>query len=286
MKSNQVMVRKMGQFDVLQRTSDGFFDVNDLLHKINKTSVSHHFSEIIRSVKLQKYISLLYREYGCPIEIIKTGNTRNGRMKDEIWVSPHLLIEIFRLFDIEAYSVIKNELIKSGELKNEVVAEIKRGEIECLSALAKALKATKSKTIYKMQYPCYNGKYRIDMLLQDEYVKAYENAPHETIRYYTIIEYDEKHHKEIKNQIQDENRERDICKFLRECAINDGVIADISILRVKEEDDGYFYAYAIPFFTKLDTSWAQDKMAELMDFRTVYSEEPEIEIDFFNLSKE
>ena len=30
MKTNKIMIRPMGQFDVLQRTSDGYFDANVL----------------------------------------------------------------------------------------------------------------------------------------------------------------------------------------------------------------------------------------------------------------
>ena len=36
MKTNVIMTRPMGQFEVLQRTSDGFFDGNALLIQWNR----------------------------------------------------------------------------------------------------------------------------------------------------------------------------------------------------------------------------------------------------------
>lgn len=37
MKTNQLMKRPMGQFEVIQRTSDGYFDANALLWQWNHT---------------------------------------------------------------------------------------------------------------------------------------------------------------------------------------------------------------------------------------------------------
>lgn len=38
MKTNQEMIRKMGDFNVAQRTSDGFFNANSYLRSINGSS--------------------------------------------------------------------------------------------------------------------------------------------------------------------------------------------------------------------------------------------------------
>ena len=38
MKTNQEMVRYIGQYSVIQRTSDGFFDANSLLKEWNGKS--------------------------------------------------------------------------------------------------------------------------------------------------------------------------------------------------------------------------------------------------------
>lgn len=38
MKTNQEMIRYIGQYSVIQRTSDGFFDANSYLHSINGNS--------------------------------------------------------------------------------------------------------------------------------------------------------------------------------------------------------------------------------------------------------
>lgn len=49
MKTNQILIRKMGEFDVIQRTSDGMFNATILLkawnnHSGQKKDVSHYFS--------------------------------------------------------------------------------------------------------------------------------------------------------------------------------------------------------------------------------------------------
>lgn len=38
MKTNQEMIRKIGDFNVVQRTSDGLFNANSYLHSINGSS--------------------------------------------------------------------------------------------------------------------------------------------------------------------------------------------------------------------------------------------------------
>lgn len=38
MKTNQEMIRYIGQYSVIQRTSDGFFDANSLLKEWNSKS--------------------------------------------------------------------------------------------------------------------------------------------------------------------------------------------------------------------------------------------------------
>ena len=41
MKTNVIMKRPMGQFEVQQMTSDGYFDGNYLLHQWKKKNIRH-----------------------------------------------------------------------------------------------------------------------------------------------------------------------------------------------------------------------------------------------------
>lgn len=60
MKTNQLMKRPMGQFEVLQRTSDGYFNATKLLEQWNKSSndkryldnfwKGHHLVELMSEI--------------------------------------------------------------------------------------------------------------------------------------------------------------------------------------------------------------------------------------------
>ena len=60
MKTNQNLIRKMGDFDVLQRTSDGYFDANALLSAWNKsTKKKRTTNEFLRLPSTNEFINAI-----------------------------------------------------------------------------------------------------------------------------------------------------------------------------------------------------------------------------------
>jgi hypothetical protein len=62
MKTNQEMVRYIGQYSVIQRTSDGFFDANSYLHSINGNSDCD--SDIDEYIEQSIYVDFISKENG------------------------------------------------------------------------------------------------------------------------------------------------------------------------------------------------------------------------------
>lgn len=61
MKTNHVLTIKMGDFDVLQRTSDGYFDGNALLNLWNKSNgnTRRRMDDFLSSPKTKEFIDAI-----------------------------------------------------------------------------------------------------------------------------------------------------------------------------------------------------------------------------------
>lgn len=61
------MVRKMGSFEVLQRTKDGYFDANALLSQWNniKSNPERRMSRFLESPKTKEFIEEINKESQC-----------------------------------------------------------------------------------------------------------------------------------------------------------------------------------------------------------------------------
>lgn len=115
MKTNQVLERPMGEFKVLQRTQDGYFDANVLLTQwnSNKENPERKISRFLDSPNTKQFIETIHAE-----EFTKTQHTDNqesakktlsdnqvvkkikGRTlanskktKDQVWMHPLLFID-------------------------------------------------------------------------------------------------------------------------------------------------------------------------------------------------
>lgn len=132
------MRRPMGQFEVLQRTSDGYFDGNALLSQWKKNNPSNRdtVSNFINQKKVQEFLSELEGELGNiaqsqkwvmadlqSIKFIKGRNTRNGRTKDQAWMHPYLFIKfamwINPKFELQVIKFVYDELIKNRHLAGD-----------------------------------------------------------------------------------------------------------------------------------------------------------------------
>lgn len=132
------MRRPMGQFEVLQRTSDGYFDGNALLSQWKKNNPTNRdtVSNFINQKKVQEFLSELEGELGNiaqsqkwvmadlqSIKFIKGRNTKNGRTKDQAWMHPYLFIKfamwINPKFELQVIKFVYDELIKNRHLAGD-----------------------------------------------------------------------------------------------------------------------------------------------------------------------
>ena len=165
MKTNKIMIRQMGQFDVLQRTSDGFFDGNALLSqwKREHPTCKDSISDFLEQKKVQAFIAEMEGELGefaqpqkwvlaetqsfKSIKYIKGKNTAKGRTKDQVWMHPYLFIKfamwINPKFELQVIKFVYDELIKyrhlAGDNYNVLTAAISKLPDCDYKATAKAI---------------------------------------------------------------------------------------------------------------------------------------------------
>lgn len=113
MNTNNVLTRKMGEFDVYQRTMDGFFDASSLLKQWNtvlpkgaKTKLIYDF---LRLDKTEDFIQEITKhemakrkeshagkslcgDYKVVVNV-KGKATKYGRTPDRVWMHPYLFID-------------------------------------------------------------------------------------------------------------------------------------------------------------------------------------------------
>lgn len=135
MKTNQILTRKMGDFEVLQRTSDGYFDANVLLSQWNTSGLRvtkrrQQMSEFTDSPKTKEFIdTILKREsherksVNGDLQIVKEVKgrmTKKGKTKDQVWMHPFLFLDFAMWINTEfKYDVIKFVYDQLIEYRNE-----------------------------------------------------------------------------------------------------------------------------------------------------------------------
>lgn len=133
MKTNQVMKRQMGMFAISQRTSDGFFEANDLIRQWNLSYGKKKSVREYLSLKETKTFSstIEYREKpfrnnsGTDNQFVtyveKKGRfTKTGRTKDETWMHPLLFIDFAMWINPEfKYDVLKFVSDQMLQYRNE-----------------------------------------------------------------------------------------------------------------------------------------------------------------------
>lgn len=130
-----IMRRPMGQFEVLQRTSDGFFDGNALLLQWNKVpgNPRRKISEFLESPKTQEFIKTLQDDiYQCrkndnvDLQVVKEikGRTgKGGKTPNRVYMHPFLFIKfamwINPKFELQVIKFVYDELIKNRHLAGD-----------------------------------------------------------------------------------------------------------------------------------------------------------------------
>jgi len=118
------MIRKMGNFDISQRTKDGYFDANILLTQWNlkKGNSKRQMLDFLSSKKTIEFVEVLNEELtqseiSDMAFIHKKGiNTSKGKTKDEVWMHPYLFIDFAMWlnpkFKLSVIKFVYDELIK------------------------------------------------------------------------------------------------------------------------------------------------------------------------------
>ena len=95
MKTNQNMVRRVGEFEVYQRTKDGYFDSSSLLLKWNsvKSNTNKSVADFLRLKNTIEFIETLEKDKESHVEksqdgqyqavrLVKGRNTKKGKTKE------------------------------------------------------------------------------------------------------------------------------------------------------------------------------------------------------------
>lgn len=129
MKTNVTLTRKMGEFDVLQRTSDGYFDANALLQQWNNTpgNPQRQMTRFLEQEQTKAFLEALREEisqstekYKPDIELFIKGKATTGkdgtRIAAKVWMHPYLFLKfamwINPRFEVKVIKFVYDELIK------------------------------------------------------------------------------------------------------------------------------------------------------------------------------
>ena len=118
MKTNVVMVRKMGVFDVNQRTKDGMFNANSLLKQWNIANESKkEIKDYFDNKSTQEFIEVLKSDQSTIGGIVPMVKSRASKGENAgTWMHPYLFIDfamwINPKFKFEVIKFVYDELIK------------------------------------------------------------------------------------------------------------------------------------------------------------------------------
>lgn len=141
MKTCVIMKRKLGEYLVLQRTSDAFFDANALLRQWNKTdkNADLRISKFLDQHKVQEFIQALKDEIregaNGPIGdfqvVITTKGKRNKRglkSPDQVWMHPYLFVKFAMWlnprFEVKVVKFVYDQLIQARHLAGDHYSEL------------------------------------------------------------------------------------------------------------------------------------------------------------------
>lgn len=116
MKTSVTMTRRMGQFEVLQRTKDGMFNATALLNQWNRAAgMKKEMNDYLRLQSTHDFLSALQSESD-----FKDGNspylTSRGKYSGGTWMTPLLFIDFAMWlnpkFKVQVLKFVYDELIK------------------------------------------------------------------------------------------------------------------------------------------------------------------------------
>ena len=136
MKTNQVLIRKMGEFEVLQRTSDGMFNSTLLLTQWNRSNKeSKEISKFFENSNTKKFITALMLEENLHTQNSAYVKSRASKGSNAgTWMHPILFVKFAMWlnprFEVKVIKFVYDELIKyrndAGDAYREMSSSISR----------------------------------------------------------------------------------------------------------------------------------------------------------------
>lgn len=127
MKTTKIMKRQMGEYEVLQRTSDSYFDINALVNQWNSSPSNkrRRLDDFLNSKNTKEFIATLEASLvsgeispNLDLQVVKFKKglySKSGRTIDQIWVHPFLFIKaamwVNPRFEVEVIKYVYDNLI-------------------------------------------------------------------------------------------------------------------------------------------------------------------------------
>ena len=146
MKTNQDMIRTIGDYIVVQRTSDGYFDGMELLRQWNskEENPKRQMSKFLEQEQTKEFIKALVEDESHVANNLHGDNqvftkikgriTKNGKTPDKVWMNPLLFIEfamwINPTFKVKVLRFVYDEMIKyrndAGDAYKELSSSVSK----------------------------------------------------------------------------------------------------------------------------------------------------------------
>ena len=265
MKSLQIMKRDFNGSFIEQRNTDGYFNATTLLSAYNanneKKKVIAEFWSNDSTNEFMKELAL-----NLNISLNNLYETKRGR-GGCTWMHPSLFSYFSLWLNVKLGEEVNNILVSDGIVKGLPIITYIRKETEVIGNICKALFVSRKDFTFETQYPI--GKYRADFCLYNI------NNPLD-VASYLVVEYDEKHHNNPLNVINDYDRIKHMVKILK--AKHSNGEFHLEVIRVKEGQEGEVYAYLIPYLCKLRGNY-DEYVYDNFEHIIAYSSYPELNID-------
>jgi KilA-N domain. len=136
MKTNQILTRKMGDFEVLQRTSDGMFNATTLLNQWNASNKQKkEVKKFFENENTKEFISALISEenlHGQNSAYVKSKASRGSNAGT--WMHPILFVKfamwINPRFEVKVIRFVYDQLIKyrneAGDAYKEMTSAVSK----------------------------------------------------------------------------------------------------------------------------------------------------------------
>lgn len=116
MKTSVIMTRRMGQFEVLQRTKDGMFNATALLRQWNEsTNNNKRIQDFFENQNTQAFIAALMDEEDLKVPNLAYLKTR-GKYNGGTWMHPYLFVKFAMWlnprFEVKVVKFVYDQLIQ------------------------------------------------------------------------------------------------------------------------------------------------------------------------------